>query len=369
MRGGEKVVEELCRLYPQADIFTLVCDPEKLSPFLRERTIRTSFLQKLPGARRHYQKLLPLMPFALEELDLTAYDIVISSESGPAKGVVARPDALHVCYCHSPMRYIWDHYHLYRQEAGFLARTLMTLTAPALRTWDVTTAARVDAFVANSAHVARRIRRVYNRDSAVIHPPVAVNDFAPAADTGDFYLCAGQLVTYKRVDLAVRAFTRMNKRLVVIGEGPQMAELRRVAGPTVELLGYQPFAALRDYLSRCRALVFPGEEDFGILPVEAMACGRPVIAYDSGGARETVSTPEVGVRFAEQSEAGLVEAVSRFEAREAGFDPAAIRAHAETFSAELFRRRMRDFVDAAWRERFGEARAEPGRTAAETAVA
>jgi glycosyltransferase involved in cell wall biosynthesis len=365
MRGGEKVLEELCKLFPQADIFTLVCDREKLSPLLQSKTIHTSFLQRLPGARKHYRKLLPLMPFALEAFDLQAYDLVISSESGPAKGIVARPDALHVCYCHSPMRYIWDHYHIYRRDLGLIGRAMMTITAPPLRVWDVTTAARVDAFVANSAHVARRIRRVYNRDATVIHPPVAVDDFQATAELGDFYLCAGQLVTYKRVDLAVRAFTRMGKRLVVVGEGTQMAELKKIAGPSVELVGYQPFPVLRDYLARCRALVFPGEEDFGILPVEAMASGRPVIAFDSGGARETVTSAEVGLMFAEQTEDSLIDAVTRFEANAAAFDPAKIRRHAEGFSASLFRERMGRFIEDVRRNRMNDSAfsTEPATTA------
>ena len=368
MRGGEKVVEELCKLFPEADIFTLICDREKLSPLLQSKTIHTSFLQRIPGARKHYQKLLPLMPFALEELDLQAYDLVISSESGPAKGIVARSDALHVCYCHSPMRYIWDHYHIYRRDLGPIGKAMMTITAPPLRAWDVTTAARVDAFVANSAHVARRIRRIYNRDATVIYPPVAVDDFQATAELDDFYLCAGQLVTYKRVDLAVRAFTRVGKRLVVVGEGEQMAELKKIAGPSVELVGYQPFPMLRDYLARCRALVFPGEEDFGILPVEAMASGRPVIAFDSGGARETVSSPEVGVTFAEQTEDSLIDAVMRFEARDATFDPAAIRRHAEGFSAALFRQRMGQFIEDARRNRMKDGAFSTGPARATTIV-
>lgn len=351
MRGGEKVVEELCRLFPEADILTLVCDRKKLSPLLQKRNIITSFLQKIPGAKKHYTKLLPLMPFALEQLNLQEYDLVISSESGPAKGVITRPDAVHICYCHSPMRYIWDHYHIYRRDLGRLGKLVMSLAAPPLRVWDVTTAARVDVFVANSAHVARRIRRFYARDAVVVHPPVAVNDFTISEERGDFYLCAGQLVTYKRVDLAVRAFKMLGKRLVVIGEGPQMAELKRLGGPSVEFLGYQPFAVLLDHVARCRALVFPGEEDFGILPVEAMACGRPVIAYDAGGARETVSSPAVGVKFSEQTEASLIDAVHRFEARESSFDPAAIRRHAMGFSAELFRERMAHVVEEAFKNR------------------
>lgn len=340
MRGGEKVLEELCRMYPEADIFTLVCDREKLSPLLKSKRIFTSFLQRIPGARKYYTKLLPLMPFALEEFDLQGYDLVISSESGPAKAVLTRPDAVHVCYCHSPMRYIWDHYHIYRREMGWLGRVVMSLSAPFLRVWDVTTSSRVDAFVANSAHVARRIFRFYGRGATVIYPPVAVDDFKPTGQPGEFYLCAGQLVSYKRVDLAVRAFSKMGKRLVVIGEGAQRESLAKIAGPTIEFLGYQPFPVLRDHLQRCRALVFPGEEDFGILPVEAMACGRPVIAYDSGGARETVTSEDYGVKFPKQTEQSLIDAVTRFEAIEQTLDPFEIRRHAETFSPDVFRKKM-----------------------------
>ena len=347
MRGGEKVVEELCRLYPHADIVTLVCDHDRISPLLKEHEIHTSFLQRIPGAKKHYTKLLPLMPFALEQLDLQGYDIVVSSESGPAKGVITRPDALHICYCHSPMRYVWDHYHVYRKDLGWIGRLVLSATAPFIRAWDVTTAARVDAFVANSKHVANRIWRFYRRRATVIHPPVAVDDFQPNGKAGEFYLCAGQLVTYKRIDLAVRAFTLSKKRLVVIGEGSQIAALRKIAGPNIEFLGYQPFSVLKDHLARCRALVFPGEEDFGILPIEAMASGRPVIAYDAGGARETVSSDKVGVRFAEQTEESLNEAVERFEARERLFDQDAIVEHARHYSAAVFRKQMAEFIEQA----------------------
>ena len=355
MRGGEKVLEDLCRLYPQADIFTLVLDEESLSPVLRKHKITTSFLQRIPGSAKHYQKLLALMPFALEQLDVTDYDLVISSESGPAKGVVARPDALHICYCHSPMRYLWDHYHVYRQEMGLVPRFVFSLLAPFLRIWDVTTAARVDAFVSNSMHVSRRIARVYDRMSTVIYPPVAVEDFEPAETLGDYYLCAGQVVTYKRVDLAVRAFTQNGKPLVVIGDGPQLEALRRVAGPNVKFLGRCDFATLKHHLSHCRGLVFPGEEDFGILPVEAMASGRPVIAYGAGGALESIGDERAGVFFREQTVEGLVEAVERFEAQFDEFDPAFIRQRALRFSSARFREEMSAFVEAEWarkRDRF-----------------
>jgi glycosyltransferase involved in cell wall biosynthesis len=345
MRGGEKVVEELCRMFPQADIFTLVCNPDRISDFLKTRNIRTSFLQKIPGAKRHYTKMLPLMPFALEQFDLQEYDLVLSSESGPAKGVITRADALHICYCHSPMRYIWDQFHVYRLGLPWLGRALMSITAPMLRAWDVTTASRVDVFVANSGYVANRIQRFYDRDSAVIHPPVATDDFAVGKGRGEFYLYAGQLTAYKRPDIAVRACSETGRNLIVIGEGEQTAYLKSIAGPTVQFLGHQPFPVLRDHLSRCRALLFPGTEDFGILPVEAMASGRPVLAFDAGGARETVSSPHVGLRFAVQSKESLLDAMVSFEAIEDDFDPHAIRDHALKFSAMVFRDRLTALID------------------------
>ncbi len=345
MRGGEKVVEELCRMFPQADIFTLVYDRDRISDFLNSRNIHTSFLQKIPRSKRNYTKMLPLMPFALEHFDLQDYDLVISSESGPAKGIITRADALHICYCHSPMRYIWDQFHVYRRGVSWLGRTMMSLTAPVLRAWDVTTAARVDTFVANSGYVASRIRRFYNRDAVVIYPPVATDDFAIGEGKGEFYLYAGQLTAYKRPDIAVKACTEAGRNLVVIGEGEQEAYLKSIAGPTVKFLGHQPFPVLRDHLSRCRALLFPGTEDFGILPVEAMASGRPVLAFDAGGARETVSAPHVGFRFDEQSPEAMMEAIMAFEAVEDTLDPVAIRNHALKFSAAVFRERLGALID------------------------
>ncbi|MEN3791629.1 glycosyltransferase [Fulvimarina sp. MAC3] len=345
MRGGEKVLEAFARMFPNADIFTLVCDHDKLSPTLRRHRVTTSFLQKIPGATKSYTQLLPLMPFALEQFDLRSYDLVISSESGPAKGVVTRPDAFHLCYCHTPMRYMWDHYHEYYESAGRLARIGMSLTGPLIRNWDVNSAARVDHFVANSNHVARRIRRYWRRNAEVIYPPVAVDHFTPGTAKSDFYLVAGQLVSYKRVDLAVRAFTAMNKKLVVIGGGPEEKFLRNIAGPSVSFLGRQPDHVLKDHFQRCRALVFPGEEDFGIVPVEAMAAGRPVIGYARGGLLETVSSPEYGTLFDEQSVEALTNAVESFEKREPSFDPAAIRRGAMRFDEASFERRIRQTLE------------------------
>ena len=365
MRGGEKVVEQLCELFPQADIHTLVVDRSALSDRLLAHRIIPSALQRIPGAVKRYKSLLPLMPHALEAMDLTDYDLVISSESGPAKGIVPRADALHVCYCHSPMRYLWDQYHEYRAHAGLAARLTMPLLGPRLRQWDVSSAARVDAFVANSAHVADRIERYWRREASVIHPPVAVDDFAsnrPAK--GDFYLCAGQLVRYKRVDLAVEAFTRSGRPLVVIGAGEEERRLHAIAGPNVTIMGPQPFDVLRDHLARAKALVFPGEEDFGIVPVEAMASGTPVIAYGRGGARETVRDGTTGVLFDEQTTDALEAAVTRFEAMT--FEEHRLLAHARSFDASIFRKRMTALIDtelAAQCERSESRRVHPPLTA------
>ncbi|SFJ36640.1 glycosyltransferase [Jannaschia pohangensis] len=340
MRGGEKVVEALCRMFPGADIFTHVSDPSKLSPTLLRHRITETRIGRLPMARRMYQKYLPLMPRALEELDLTGYDLVISSEAGPAKGVIAPPDAPHLCYCHSPMRYLWDQYHVYRNGAGAVTRALMPPLAHRLRQWDVTSAARVDGFAANSHHVAARIEKYWRRQSRVVAPPVAVEDFAPvsASELGDFYLWAGELAPYKRPDMAVEAFAKLDLPLVVIG-GPDatVKALQVKAGPKTRFLGKVPFDVLKDHMARCRALIFPGEEDFGIVPVEIMASGRPVIAYGRGGILDTVIDGETGLLFREQSTEALIDAVRRFESDGLDrLDPAALVAHAGKFSEAAF---------------------------------
>jgi glycosyltransferase involved in cell wall biosynthesis len=356
-RGGERVLEVLAEMFPQADIFTLVLDRDSLSPGLRSRRITCSFLQKLPRAARHHQKLLPLFPLALEQFQLDHYDLVISSESGPAKGVITRPLTLHVCYCHTPLRYVWDMYHHYRAAApgGTLGRALYAWVANYVRQWDYAAAARVDYFVASSHNGAARIRKHYRREAEVIYPPVDVGSFSPTNSQDDFYLVVSPLVPYKRVDLAIAACNAMKRQLLVIGEGEASAGLRKVAGPTITFLGYQPDEVVRDRYRRCRAFLFPGEEDIGLTPIEAQASGRPVIAYGRGGALETVEgffvgeppRPEVatGIFFGQQSVESLVEAMRVFESVEARFSPVFIRAHAQRFDVSRFKREMFEFIE------------------------
>ncbi len=349
MRGGEKVLEALLELFPQADVFTHVYAPGAVSPAIRQRRVTTGFIQKLPFAVRHYQKYLPFMPLALEQFDLRGYDLVISSESGPAKGVLTSPDTPHICYCHTPMRYIWDFYQGYLEEAGPIVRPALRCFSHRLRMWDVLSAARVDFFAANSRNVAGRIAKHYRRSAEVIHPPADLAFFTPAGGVfpqpEDHYLYVGQLTAYKRPDLAVQACTRMNRKLTVIGDGPERKALERMAGPTVSFLGRRDAPSVARHMQSCRALLFPGEEDFGIVPVEAQAAGRPVIAFGRGGALETVRHGQSGILFPKQDVPSLCRAMEEFEAGTYAFDPAALARGAERFSKERFLREFRSFLD------------------------
>ncbi|RWR14505.1 glycosyltransferase family 4 protein [Sinirhodobacter populi] len=345
MRGGEKVLESLCRMFPDADIFTHAYKPEAISPVIRRHRVTTTFISRLPQPEKRYRSYLPLMPLALEQLDLRGYDLVISCEAGPAKGIIPAPDALHVCYCHSPMRYVWNMYHDYRDRSGRLKQMAMVPLTHYIRNWDAVSAMRVDKFIANSENVRRRIARYYERDAAVVYPPVSTEDFTPLAPDAaeDFYLMVGELVSYKRPDLAVAAFNRLGRRLIVIGGGEMLEQIRRMAGPTVTVLGPQPFDVLRDHYARCRALVFPGEEDFGIVPLEAMASGRPVLAFARGGALETVTEGVSGLFFDTQSEESILDGVERMDRFKV--DQPAILAHSREFSEPLFRARMGDLLN------------------------
>jgi glycosyltransferase involved in cell wall biosynthesis len=357
--GGERVVEALAEIFPQADIFSLVADHSTLAPILQNRKLQTSFLQRVPGAKKFHRHFLFLQPLALEQFDLSDYDLVISSESGPAKGVITSSKTCHICYCHSPMRYIWDMYPEYRRAMGFLAGTVFAVTAHYIRLWDQASASRVDYFVANSSFVASRIRKYYGRESTVIHPPVDVSAGKIGGQEGGYYIAIGRLVEYKRFDLAIAACTQLRRPLKIIGAGPHEKVLRRIAGPTVEFLGRVSDTELRKNLAGCRALLFPGEEDFGIVPVEAQSFGKPVVAYASGGVLETVrgSVPNkaklenpTGVFFTERSLSGLTKAMLQFESMEQEFRPETIREHSLQFDSAIFKRRISEFIASAVRD-------------------
>lgn len=318
--------------------------------FLGNRTVRTSFLQSLPFARRRYRSYLPLMPLAIESFDLGGYDLVISSSFCVAKGVLSTPNQVHVSYVHSPMRFAWDLQHQYLRQhnlerglRGLLARKLLS----DLRSWDYRTANGVDQFISNSHFIARRIWKVYRRESIVIHPPVDTEYFQPARDEReDFYLTTGRLVPYKCTRLLIEAFAAMpERRLVVIGDGPEYARLRAIAPRNVEMLGHQPTAVVRDHMQRTRAFLFAALEDFGIAPVEAQACGTPVIAFGDGGVTESVIDGKTGVFFGEQTSASLLEALQRFERRAGRFSTPEIRANAQRFGTERFKQQLRACID------------------------
>ncbi len=345
-RGGEKVLEALCELYPQADIYTHVYDESAFkNSIISKHKVTTTFISKLPMAIKAYQSYLPLMPLALEELDLNGYGLVISSESGPAKGVIPPPGIPHICYCHSPMRYAWDMYNEYKNRAGWLKRKIMPPLMHYLRRWDQQNSTQVTHFVANSSFVAKRINSYYRREASVIHPPVSFDEFNISETQGDYYLLLGQLVSYKRADIAVKAFNKSGKKLIVVGEGEQFNELKEIAKPNVQLLGRQPFNEIKRLLSECQALVFPGVEDFGIVPLEVMASGRPVIAYKKGGALETVAEGISGMFFNEQSEQSLQVAINEFENNKHNFKPEVIRAYVKKFDQIRFKQEFKELAD------------------------
>jgi glycosyltransferase involved in cell wall biosynthesis len=353
--GSERVVEQMLLLFPGADLFAVYANPEVLqgTEFLRGRHVQTSFIQNLPRASKSFRSYLPLMPLAVEQLDLSAYDLIISSSHAVSKGVLTGPDQLHISYVHSPVRYAWDLQHQYLKESGLdhgIKGLLAKWMLHKIRLWDYRTAAGVDCFVANSKFIGRRIRKVYGRTSDVIYPPVDVGAFDLCETKKDFYLTASRLVPYKRMDLIVQAFALMpEKRLIVIGDGPEMPKLVAASTPNITLLGYQEFSELRRYMQEARAFVFAAEEDFGITPVEAQACGTPVIAFGKGGVLETVVDSEdaslaTGIFFPEQTVASLVDAVRRFENQGRVFSASSCRKQAERFSNERFRQEFGDYV-------------------------
>lgn len=357
MRGGERCLEVFCELFPEAPIYTLLHVPGRVSPTIEARRIVTAFVQRLPGAASAYRNYLPLFPLAIRTFDLSRYDLILSLSHCVAKGVRTPRGVTHVCYCFTPMRYVWDLYDDYfGRRAALPIRLLMPPLAAALRRWDCRTA-EVDHFAAISRHIAERIQRVYGRPADVIYPPVDVRRFQ-IGEPEDFYLVVSSLAPYKRVDLAVAAATRLGRRLLVVGTGPEAGRLRAMAGPTVEFLGWRPDDTVADLFARCRAVLFTGVEDFGIVPLEAAAAGRPTIALARGGTLETMvglgeEGPEqpTAVFFREQTLDALVAAIREFEAAEHRFDPKALRAHAERFDRPAFKRQIEEYVERRWRER------------------
>jgi glycosyltransferase involved in cell wall biosynthesis len=350
--GGERVAECIASLFPDAEIFALVADMRGLPEGLRGRTIHTSFLQRLPLAKNYHRHMLPLYPAATESLDLRGFDLVISSDSGPVKGVRTDPGAIHICYCHSPMRYLFDGFDSYRAQMGPVTRAIFSATAGAVRRWDQKAAQRVTHFIANSEYVAERIKRLYGRNSAVIHPPIDLQWARTVETPGQHYLCAGRLVGYKRTDLMIEACARLGRHLRIAGTGPDEARLKKQAAGTradITFLGEMTTEALWQEYAECRALLFAADEDFGMVPLEAQACGRPVIAYGAGGSLETVrgsGESPTGVYFAEQTVDSVIGGILRFEAAEsaASFDSAQIQLWAAQFATPRFLRQIREFV-------------------------
>jgi len=350
MRGGEKVLESLCRMYPNADIFTHVYVPSAVSSLINSHKVTTTFIQRLPFASRLYPWYLPLMPAALERLDLRGYRLIISSESGPAKNVIVDPEALHVCYCHTPMRYLWDLSSEYVARHPRFSRAIMEAMFHYLRLADVTSAARVDTFIANSRFTAQRVRKYWRRSARVLHPPVDIQRFTVSNARGGYYLWLGQLVPYKRPDLAVDAFSQSGRPLVVAGTGSELRKCRRLASPNVTFVGKVSDEQAARLLEGCRALVFTGTEDFGIVPVEAMACGKPVVAFRRGGALDTVRDGQSGVFFCDQTAEAVNVAIRRLDGIEKYLQPQKIRTWAETFDEPRFREGIREIIDDCQRK-------------------
>lgn len=340
-RGGEKVLKALLEIYPQADIFTLFQDEAFVKKHFPKHKVTASFLDKIPFKKRLYRFLLPLMPMSLESFDLSGYDLILSSESGPAKGVVAPPNALHVCYCHSPMRYIWDLKDVYLKNMSFFPRLFFIFYGHVLRIWDVSSSMRVDSFVANSSFVAKRIKKYYRRDSLVVHPPVEIENFYHKEDLG-FFLIVSELVGYKRVDLAVEAFNDLKKPLIIVGDGPEKKNLMKKAEKNIQFLGKQHDASLKEIYAACRAFVMPALEDFGIVTVEALASGKPVVAYQEGGSRDILDK-KTAVLFTEQTKESLVEAIETFE--KSSFKKEDCQKRAALFNKNRFKEAIKSHVE------------------------
>lgn len=360
--GAEKVLEEILKVYPNADLFSLIdfVEEDKRS-FIMNKPVITSFIQKLPFAKKRYRAYLPFMPLAIEQLDVSKYDLVISSSHAVAKGVITGPDQLHISYVHSPIRYAWDLQHQYLKESGLnkgIKGVLAKYILYKIRNWDYRTANGVDSFISNSNFVARRIHKVYRRKATTIYPPVDVSAFNYLGTKENFYLTASRMVPYKKIDIIVQAFNKMpDKKLVVIGDGPEFNKINSIACSNVKILGYQPFEVLKEHMQRAKGFVFAAEEDFGITAVEAQACGTPVIAFGKGGSLETVrglgqKQSPTGIFFYEQTADSIKNAIYQFEQSEKLINPTDCREHAIKFSPDRFRNEFKEFIDSELREKF-----------------
>ncbi len=350
MGGAERVVINFKQLFKEAPIYTTLYNPKNLDEELRNIDVRTSFLQNNRNLKKGHQSLLPFMPMAFESFDLNEYDVILSSSSSCAKGVVTSPDTMHICYCHTPMRYAWEYYYEYANNWGLnkLKGIFLKYVMNYIRVWDRVSADRVDFFIANSENVAKRIWKHYKKESVVIHPPVRCDLFNISDVDEDYFLILSRLVPYKKIDLAVEAFNELGLPLVIIGDGPEKQKLESKAKSNIKFLGRQPDSVIKEYYSKCRAFIFPGEEDFGITPLEAQASGRPVIAYGKGGALETVVEGLTGVFFEDYSVNSLRNAIYRFENMK--FDKKIIRRHAENFDEKIFKLKIQNFIGEKYKE-------------------
>ncbi len=348
MGGAEKVIINFKKIYKKAPIYTLVYNEKNLDKELQNINVRTSFLQNIKDARVNHQKYFPFMPVAWEQFDFNKYDVVLSSSSSCAKGIITSPDTMHICYCHSPMRYGWEFYYEYKKDVGKIKKLLLPYLMNYMRIWDVVSSNRVDYFIANSQNVANRIWKHYRREAEVIHPPVKCDYFNISDTDEDYFLIVSRLVPYKKVDLAVKVFNELKLPLVVIGGGSQYEYLKSIANDNIKILGKQSDEVIKEYYSRCRAFIFPGEEDFGITPLEAQASGRPVIAFGKGGALETVIDGQTGIFFKEQTLESLKKAINKFS--KLSFDKGTIRQHTFKFDEKIFQHKIKEFVNRKYIE-------------------
>ena len=347
MGGAERVVLAFHEIFPDAPIYTSIYDPKRVDPAFQKMDIRTSFMQNFPLVTKHHQPYLPFYPFAMEKLDLRGYDLVLSSSSAFGKGVITKPETMHICYCHTPMRWCWNYdEYVEREQLGKVARSILPFMITGLRTWDQTSAMRVDYFIANSPAVAQRIQKYYRREAVIIPPPVEASCFVfdPTAQPEDYFLIVSRLIPYKRIDLAIEACNRLHLPLIIIGSGRDEGRLKKLAGPTIRFLGRLSDAEVLSYYTHCRAFLFPGEEDFGITPLEAQASGRPVIAYGAGGAPASVVDGVTGVFFHQQTVESLTDVLASFN--QWAYDPQTIRNHALEFDMPRFHRRILQFIEA-----------------------